>query len=52
MGLVFRWLIRLAAALIVLVAAVIGLVYFLASQSLPEYDRSVVFEALRQLWTH
>ena len=47
MGLVFRWLIRLAAALIVLVAAAVGLVYFLASQSLPDYDRSLVVSGVR-----
>ncbi len=41
MGLVFRWLIRITTGLILLALAAIGLVYFLASQSLPEYDQTV-----------
>ncbi len=38
MALVFRWLVRLAAALIVLGVASVTLVYWLASRSLPDYD--------------
>ncbi|MAY85795.1 MAG: penicillin acylase family protein [Pseudooceanicola sp.] len=41
MALVFRWLMRLAAGLVLLVVAGVGLVYFLASQSLPDYDREL-----------
>ncbi|MEX0328668.1 MAG: penicillin acylase family protein [Ruegeria sp.] len=41
MGLVFRWLIRIATGLVLLTLAAIGLVYFLASQSLPDYDQTV-----------
>ncbi|MEM9125415.1 MAG: penicillin acylase family protein, partial [Pseudomonadota bacterium] len=41
MGLVFRWLIRIATGLVLLVLAAIGLVYFLASQSLPDYDQTL-----------
>ncbi|SFS10109.1 penicillin acylase family protein [Yoonia litorea] len=38
MARVFRWLVRLTTALIVLVVAVLALVYYFASRSLPEYD--------------
>lgn len=41
MALVFRWLIRIAAALIVLGVASVSLVYWLASRSLPDYDDTV-----------
>ncbi len=46
MGLVFRWLVRIASGLILLVLAAIGLVYFLASQSLPEYDQTLEVQGL------
>ncbi len=41
MALVFRWLIRITTVLVLLVLAAIGLVYFLASQSLPEYNQTL-----------
>lgn len=41
MALVFRWLIRLAAALLVLSVLVVSLIYWLASRSLPEYNAEV-----------
>ncbi len=41
MALVFRWLVRLTAALIVLSVVVVGLVYWLASRSLPDYTATV-----------
>ncbi|NVO55429.1 penicillin acylase family protein [Rhodobacteraceae bacterium B1Z28] len=41
MGLVFRWLVRIASGLILLILAAIGLVYFLAGQSLPDYDQTL-----------
>ncbi|WP_372572787.1 penicillin acylase family protein [Ruegeria jejuensis] len=41
MRLIFRWLLRIATGLILLVLAGVALVYFLASQSLPDYDREV-----------
>ncbi len=41
MALVFRWLVRIASGLVLLVLAAIGLVVFLASQSLPEYDQTL-----------
>ncbi len=41
MALIFRWLIRLAALLIVLSVVVTGLVYWLASRSLPDYNDEV-----------
>ncbi|PZQ49227.1 MAG: penicillin acylase family protein [Rhodovulum sulfidophilum] len=40
MAFLFRWLMRLFVALVILAAAAAGLVYYLASQSLPDYDRS------------
>ncbi|MEX0338750.1 MAG: penicillin acylase family protein, partial [Arenibacterium sp.] len=41
MAMLFRWLLRIAGVLVVLVVLGVVLVYFLASQSLPEYDRLV-----------
>jgi penicillin amidase len=41
MALVFRWLIRLAAALLVVSIVVVGLAYWLASRSLPDYNSEV-----------
>ena len=41
MALVFRWLLRLAGGLILLIMAAVGLVYYLASQSLPDYDKTL-----------
>ena len=41
MALLFRWLLRIAGVLVVLVVLGVVLVYFLASQSLPEYNRHV-----------
>jgi penicillin amidase len=38
MALVFRWLVRLASALIFLGVAVFALAYYFASRSLPEYE--------------
>ena len=40
MGQVFRWLLRIAVGLVALVVLGIGLVYFLAGQSLPDYDQT------------
>ncbi|MGD9866176.1 MAG: penicillin acylase family protein, partial [Pseudodonghicola sp.] len=40
MGQVFRWLLRIAAGLVALIVLGIGLVYYLASQSLPDYDQT------------
>jgi len=41
MALVFRWLIRLAAALLVLSVLVVTGVYWLASRSLPDYNAEI-----------
>ncbi len=41
MAIVFRWLIRLTAALLVLSVLTVGLIYWLASRSLPEYNAEV-----------
>ncbi|CUJ88040.1 Penicillin acylase 2 precursor [Ruegeria denitrificans] len=41
MGIVFRWLVRITTGLILLALAAVALVYFLASQSLPDYDQTV-----------
>lgn len=38
MALVFRWLVRLASALIIFAVAVVTLVYYFASRSLPDYE--------------
>ncbi|MGC1503678.1 MAG: penicillin acylase family protein [Sulfitobacter sp.] len=46
MALIFRWLIRLAATLVVLSVLTIGLVYWLASRSLPEYTDDVAVSGL------
>ena len=41
MALVFRWLIRLAATLLVLSVLAAGIIYWLASRSLPDYNAEV-----------
>ncbi len=46
MALIFRWLIRLAAGLIVLTVLVVATVYWLASRSLPEYTDDVAVRGL------
>ncbi|SHE43563.1 penicillin amidase [Ruegeria intermedia] len=46
MGLVFRWLLRIASGLVVLAVAAVGLVYYLASQSLPDYDQTLKVKGL------
>ena len=46
MALIFRWLVRLAALLIVLTVVVTGLVYWLASRSLPDYNDEVAVYGL------
>ncbi|WP_209503772.1 MULTISPECIES: penicillin acylase family protein [unclassified Ruegeria] len=46
MGLVFRWLVRIVSGLIMLILAAMGLVYFLASQSLPDYDQTLEVNGL------
>lgn len=38
---VFRWLVRITGAVLVLSCLVIALVYYLASQSLPDYDKAL-----------
>ena len=46
MGHVFRWLMRVASGLVLLTLGAIGLVYFLASQSLPDYDQTLTVDGL------
>ncbi len=46
MALMFRWLIRLVAGLIALIVLGVGMVYYLASQSLPDYDATVTVRGL------
>ncbi len=41
MGLVFQWLLRIAAGLIVLAVVAVLMVYYLASRSLPQYDATL-----------
>ena len=42
MALIFRWLVRLASVLIFLGVAAIGLAYYFASRSLPDYNAQTV----------
>lgn len=46
MGFIFRWLLRLTTGLVLLILAAVALVYFLASQSLPDYDKTVKVNGL------
>ncbi|WP_291732701.1 penicillin acylase family protein [Leisingera sp. F5] len=46
MGHLFRWLVRIAAGLILLSVLAAALVYYLASQSLPEYDKELALPGL------
>jgi len=39
--LLFRWLIRISTAVVVLAGAAVILVYYLASRSLPDYDKTL-----------
>lgn len=41
MGLFIHWLIRIATAMLVVVVLAVSLIYFLASRSLPEYDKTL-----------
>ncbi|MCP9482095.1 penicillin acylase family protein [Shimia sp. CNT1-13L.2] len=41
MGVFFQWLLRIAGGLVFLAAALVMLAYFLASRSLPEYDKTL-----------
>ncbi len=42
----FRWLLRLTAGLILLCVLAVALVYYLASQSLPDYDKDIALPGL------
>ena len=46
MAVVFQWLVRLTAAVIVLIVLGVGMVYYLASRSLPNYDARVRVPAI------
>jgi penicillin G amidase len=46
MALVFRWLVRLTAALIAIAVLGVGMIYYLASRSLPNYDATVRVAAI------
>ncbi|MGV6848280.1 MAG: penicillin acylase family protein [Marinibacterium sp.] len=46
MALVFRWLLRLAGGLILLIIAGEMMIYFLASRSLPDYDKTLTVDGL------
>ncbi|WP_020039986.1 penicillin acylase family protein [Salipiger mucosus] len=41
MALLFRWLLRLASTAVLLGLVAVGLVYYLASRSLPDYDKTL-----------
>ncbi|HMQ91927.1 MAG TPA: penicillin acylase family protein [Amaricoccus sp.] len=44
MGFLFRWLMRVFVAMLMLAVLAAGLVYYLARQSLPDYDHSYVLD--------
>lgn len=46
--LLFRWLIRLSTAVVVLAGAAVILVYYLASRSLPDYDKTLDVAGISQ----
>lgn len=46
MAFVFRWLLRLASGLVALVVLAVLVIYYLAAQSLPDYDDKVAVEGL------
>ncbi|MEP3677135.1 penicillin acylase family protein [Sulfitobacter sp.] len=48
MALIFRWLVRLSAALLVLSVTAVGVIYWLASRSLPDYTAEVTVPNLSQ----
>ena len=48
MAFLFRWLMRAFLAAAVLATAALGLAYYLASRSLPDYDRTVVLSGPEQ----
>ncbi|XDA96695.1 penicillin acylase family protein [Sulfitobacter sp. LCG007] len=46
MGLVFKWLLRIAGVMVMLTVAGVCVVYYLASRSLPDYDATIVSPGL------
>jgi len=48
MATIFRWLLRLFLALVVLVAVAVGLIYWLASRSLPNYSATLSVAGITQ----
>ncbi len=46
--LLFRWLIRISTAVVVLAGAAVILVYYLASRSLPDYDKTLDVTGISQ----
>lgn len=46
MAVVFQWLVRLTAGLIVLAVLGVGMIYYLASRSLPKYDATLQVEGI------
>ena len=46
MLLVFRWLLRIASVLVVLSVIAVTVVYYLASRSLPVYDKALYVSGL------
>ena len=46
MAQVFKWLFRIAGAMVVLAVLAITVVYFLLSRSLPEYDKTLAVDGL------
>ncbi|PSL17332.1 penicillin acylase family protein [Shimia abyssi] len=46
MALIIQWLLRIAGGLVILAVLAVSLVYFLASRSLPEYEKTLVTPAV------
>jgi penicillin G amidase len=46
MALIFRWLVRLAVSLVVLSVLSVGLIYWIAARSLPDYDDTVAVSGI------
>ncbi|MEP2530510.1 penicillin acylase family protein [Shimia sp.] len=47
MGPIIQWLLRIATGLVILAVLAVSLIYFLASRSLPEYDKTLVTPAVK-----
>ncbi len=46
MSQIIQWLLRIASGLVILAVLIVALVYYLASRSLPQYDKSLITQAV------